>query len=110
MKEGYRCVCHSDVPPKEHNERERQSEQTRSAIVQRTFSQSGAAIRYCRVRPRALAAAAILLIATTSVPATDLPPTIARSERLSAQPVPQADGARGPINRFALDVINFGPT
>jgi hypothetical protein len=41
--------------------------------------------------------------------AAGLPPTIAHSERLSAQPVPQADGASGPINRIALDIINFGP-
>lgn len=41
--------------------------------------------------------------------AATLPPTIARTDRLSAQPVPQADGTGGPVNRFALDVINFGP-
>lgn len=42
--------------------------------------------------------------------AATLPPTIARSERLSAQPVPEANGLGGPINRFALEVINFGPS
>ena len=62
---------------------------------------------------KAVAFKALLLLSLISfaaMPGTaTLPPTITRTDRLSAEPLPQADGAGGPVNRFALDVINFGP-